>query len=152
MRLHAQLDLMAITQPTTPVARAGEDRKSSAALTWRMTAWVAGVFSVLVGASMLVGRFQAGWGAPLESAQLKQLKEELGANPTDEHKKQSIRDLDLRLRQKHFSHLARFRTGARLLAGGSVVFLLAMYQVASVEKLRPRPKPRSGTAQDARMS
>lgn len=97
---------------------------------------------------MLVGRFQAGWGAPLESAQLKQLKEELRATPTDERKKQSIRDLDLRLRQKHFSHLARFRTGARLLAGGSVVFLLAMYQVASVEKLRPRPKPRSGTAQE----
>ena len=139
---------MAIKQSTTPVAHAGENPVSTAALAWRMTAWVAGVFSVLVAVSMLLGRVQAGWSVPLESPQLKQLKEELQANPTDEHKKQSIRDLDLLLRQAHFRHLARARTGAWFLAGGGVIFVLAMYQVASVEKQRPRPKPRSGAPQD----
>ena len=134
---------MAITQSTTPVAPASDNPASSAALGWRMTAWVAGVFSVLVAVSMLVGRIQSGWGVPLESPQLKQLKEKLRANPTDEHKKQSIRDLDLQLRQLHFRHLARFRSGSWMLAGGGVVFLLAMYQAASLEKQRPRPKSRS---------
>src|SRR5690242_4849099 len=105
---------MAITQSTTPVAPANGSPVSSAASAWRMTAWVAGVFSGLLAVSMLLGRVQAGW-VPLsgmESPQLKQLKDELRANPTDEHKKQSIRDLDLRLRQEHFRHLARFRSGS----------------------------------------
>ena len=113
-----------------------------------MTAWVAGVFSVLVALAMLLGRFQAGFGVPLESSQLKQLKEELRLNPSDEQKKRSIRELDLRLRQQHFRHLARARSGAWFLAGGSVLFLLAMYQAASLEKKRPRPKSRVGTPQE----
>ncbi len=131
-----------------PAAAARETPGAMAALTWRMTAWVAGVFSVLVALSMLVGRFQAGFGVPLESPQVKQLKEELRLNPSDEQKKRSIRELDLQLRQQHFRHLTRARSGAWFLAGGGVVFLLAMYQVASLEKQRPRPKPRVGSPQE----
>jgi outer membrane protein assembly factor BamB len=113
-----------------------------------MTAWVAAVFSVLVGVMMLLGKLQAGSHVLLESPQLKQGKEALRLNPADEQKKQSIRDIDLQLRQKQFRHLARVRSGAWLLLGGAVVFLIAMYQVARVENHRPRPKPRSDSPQE----
>jgi outer membrane protein assembly factor BamB len=113
-----------------------------------MTAWVAAVFSVLVGVMMLLGKLQAGSHVLLESPQLKQGKEALRLNPADEQKKQSIRAIDLQLRQKQFRHLARVRSGAWLLIGGAVVFLTAMYQVARVENHRPRPKPRSDSPQE----
>jgi outer membrane protein assembly factor BamB len=113
-----------------------------------MTAWVAAVFSVLVGVMMLLGKLQAGSHVLLESPQLKQGKEALRLNPADEQKKQSIRDIDLQLRQKQFRHLARVRSGAWLLVGGAVVFLVAMYQVARLENHRPRPERRSDSPQE----
>jgi len=113
-----------------------------------MTAWVAAGFCLLVSLGMLWVRLQSGWGLPLASPQLTQLKEELRSNPTDEHKKESIRALDLQLRRQHFRQVARFRSGAWLLAGGGLVFLVAMYQVARLEPHRPRPKPRSGSPQE----
>jgi outer membrane protein assembly factor BamB len=113
-----------------------------------MTAWVAAVFSVLVGLVILWGHLQGRSRVLLESRQLKQQKEELRQNPVDEQKKQGIREMDLRLRQQQFRHVTRVRSGAWLLAGGAVVFLVAMYQVARLENHRPRPKPRSNSPQE----
>ncbi|SPE61417.1 Pyrrolo-quinoline quinone (modular protein) [Verrucomicrobia bacterium] len=139
---------MAGAPQTPPVIRLRENPSSTAALTWRLTAWVAAVFSALVGFALLLVNLRTGSRAPLESPQLSQLKDELRRSPGDEEKKRDIRELDLRLRQQHFRHLARDRSGRWLLAGGSLVFLLSMYQVARLEKQRPRPKPRSGTPQE----
>src|SRR5262245_38831394 len=97
------------TPQTAPGARQHKGPASTAALTWRMTAWVAAVFSVLVGVMMLLGKLQTGSHVLLESPQLKQRKEALRLSPAEEQKKQSIRDLDLQLRQKQFRHLAQVR-------------------------------------------
>jgi len=113
-----------------------------------MTAWVAGAFSVLVGLAMLLSHIQTQLNAPLQSPQLKQYKEELRLNPADEQKKQSLREVDLRLRQQHFRQLARVRSGAWLVVGGIVVFLFAMYQVARLENRRPRPERKSDSPQE----
>jgi outer membrane protein assembly factor BamB len=135
--------------PQTPaVILSRENPAATALLTWRLIAWVAAAFSVLVGLALLLAHLRAGSRAPLESPQLAQFKDELRQNPADEQKKRDIRDLDLRLRQQHFRHLARATSGRWLLAGGSLVFLLSLYQVARLEKQRPRPKPRSGPPQE----
>lgn len=112
-----------------------------------MTAWVAAAFFVLVGLVMLWGHLQGRSRVLMESRQLRQQKEELRLNPSDEQKKQGIREMDLRLRQRQFRHVGRVRSGAWLLAGGAVVFLVAMYQVARLENNRHRPKARSDSPQ-----
>jgi outer membrane protein assembly factor BamB len=113
-----------------------------------MTAWVAAVFSIVVGVVMLLGHLQGRSRVLLESRQLRQLKEEPRLNPVDEQKKQGLREMDLLLRRQQFRHVARVRSGAWLLVGGAVMFLVAMYQVARLENRRPRPKPRSDSPQE----
>jgi outer membrane protein assembly factor BamB len=111
--------------------------------TWRLAAWVAGVFSVLVGLTMLYGRFSVRAEDPLKSPQLKELKEKLRLNPVDEQLKKSVRELDLRLRQRYFRQLSQMESGVYLLLGGVVVFAFAMKQGARAQRLLPMPKPRA---------
>lgn len=115
---------------------------------WRLTAWVAAAVALLTGLALLGAKLQTGNAAPLQSEELKQLKVELQQNPKSEPLKQHIRSLDLQLRQAHFRHLARFRVGTWLLAGSSVLFLLCRYQLAGLEKYRPRPTRRTGSAEE----
>ena len=93
---------------------------------WQLIAWVAGVFSVLVGLTMLLGRLSIRAEDPLKSPQLKQYKEKLRLNPADEQTKQRIRQLDLQLRQRYFRQLSRMGSGVYLLLGGLTVFVLAV--------------------------
>ena len=109
---------------------------------WRLTAWIAGVFSLLVGLTMLYGRLSVRAEDPLKSPQLKELKEKLRLNPMDEQLKQRVRELDLRLRQRYFHQLSQIESGVYLLLGGVVVFAFAVKQGARARKLLPMPKPR----------
>jgi outer membrane protein assembly factor BamB len=116
---------------------------------WRLTAWVAAVFTTLVGLGMLVSHFRAKPDDPLKSPQLQQYKDQLKLNPADEALKQRIRQLDLQLRQRHFRHLSQTRLGACFMSGGAVLLVLAASQVARLEKRRPRPCPRAQAATDS---
>ena len=78
---------------------------------WPLAAWVAGVFSVLVGVTMIAGRLSIRAEDPLKSPQLVELKEKLRLNPADEQIKQRIRQLDLQLRQRYFRQLSRMESG-----------------------------------------
>jgi len=63
-----------------------------------LAAWVGGVFAVLMGVTLLAGYVRAKADDPLKSPQLREYKEKLRLNPTDEQTKQRIRQLDLQLR------------------------------------------------------
>ena len=107
-----------------------------------MVAWVAGVFSVLVGLTMILGRLHVRAEDFLKSPQLADYKEKLRLNPADEQAKQRVRHLDLQLRQRYFRHLSQTESGVYLLLGGVVVFVLAVKQAVRGQRRLPMPQPR----------
>ncbi len=119
---------------------------------WRMTAWVAGVFSVLVGLTMIFGRLSIRAEDPLKSPQLKEYKEQLRLNPSDEQIKKRVRQLDLRLRQRYFRQLAQMESGVYLLLAGVVVFVLAIKQGARCQRPLPMPQPKPDASEQATRS
>ena len=125
------------TAALTPTA--GED---TAGRTWRLVAWIAGVFALLVGINLLAGHVRAKATDPLKSPQLKAYKEQLRLSPTDKQLKQNIRTLDLELRQSYFRHLSQMGFGIYLLLGGAAIFVLAVTQGSRHRKQLPMPKPR----------
>ena len=112
-------------------------------LAWRLTAWVAGVFSLLVGITLLVEHTRAKPNDLLQPPQLIAAKEQLRLDPTNPQLKQDIRELDWRLRQRYFRHLALMGFGVHLLAGGVIVLVLAMMQAARCRKRVPLPGPKA---------
>ncbi len=110
--------------------------------TWQMTARVAGVFSVLIGLTMVVGRVSIRAEDPLKSPQLQEYKEKLRLDPADEQIKQRIRQLDLQVRTRYFRLLSQTESGVYLLLGGVAVFLLAVKQGARWQRHLPMPQPR----------
>ncbi|MCX6927260.1 MAG: PQQ-binding-like beta-propeller repeat protein [Verrucomicrobia bacterium] len=113
---------------------------------WQLTAWLAGVFSVLVGLTMILGRVSIRAEDPLKSPQLKEYKERLRLNPVDEQIKKHVRELDLRLRQRYFRQLTQMESGVYLLLSGVAVFILAVTQAARCQKQLPMPKPKAHTS------
>ena len=97
---------------------------------WRLVAWIAGVFSALVGLMMLAGYFRTPTIDPLKSPELKAYKEQLRLNPADEDLKQRIRQVDLQLRQRYFRLLSQRESGVYLLLGGAAVFVFAACRYA----------------------
>ncbi len=108
---------------------------------WWLAAWVAGVFSVLVGLTMIYGRLNVRAEDILKSPQVKEYKDKLRLNPVDEQIKQRIRQLDLQLRQRYFHRLSQMDSGVYLLLGGVACFLLAVKQGARFQRRLPMPKP-----------
>jgi outer membrane protein assembly factor BamB len=117
-----------------------------------MTAWIAGVFSVLVGFTMIFGRLSIRAEDPLKSPQLKEYKEKLRLNPTDEQIKQRVRQLDLQLRQRYFRQLSQMESGVYLLLGGVAVFVLAVMQGARYRKQLPMPQSKPDASEQATRS
>src|SRR5579871_4147218 len=90
---------------------------------WRMARIIAAVFSLAVALVMLFGQLGSKAIDPLNSPEVKTLKEKLRQNPADEPLKQQIRTLDLRLRARYFRRLSQNSSGVYLLLGGVAVFL-----------------------------
>ena len=142
-----------LTPPPDPAGGATDRSRASAACrNWRLAAWMAGVFSVLVGLTMIYGRLTVRAEDPLKSPQLKEYKEKLRLNPTDEQTKQRIRQLDLQLRQRYFRQLSQMGSGVYLLLGGVIVLVLAVKQAARYQRQLPMPKPRSDIADQSTRS
>jgi outer membrane protein assembly factor BamB len=115
----------------------------TAYVAWRLAGWVAGVFALLVGINLLVGHVRAKAEDPLKSPQLRAYKEQLRLSPADKQLKQSIRQLDLELRQRYFRHLSQMGFGVYLLLGGVVILVLAVTQGARCRRQLPMLKPKT---------
>ena len=107
-----------------------------------MAAWVAGVFTVLVGVTMVFSFLSIRAQDPWKSPKLAELKEKLRANPADEQIKQGVRQLDLQLRQRYFRQLSRLDSGVYMLLGGVALFVLAGKQAARSQRRLPMPQPK----------
>ena len=108
-----------------------------------LTAWVAGVFCLLVCGVMLYEHFAAATNDPWKSPQLLALREELAAQPKNKPLQEEMRQLDLKFRQKFRRRLALDKTGAWLLLGGGLALVLAAAKAAALKKplLPPQSKP-----------
>jgi outer membrane protein assembly factor BamB len=122
-------------------------RPDSAYQTTVRTMIVAGAFSALVSALLLADYARRRAEDPSEDRQYQALKVALGKEPTDDGLKTEIRQLDLRLREE-YSRGRRFAaSGAWLLLGGIVVFLIAAKCASTMRRKLPMPHPQV-TAED----
>ena len=119
---------------------------------WWLAAWVGGVFAVLMSITLLAGYVRAKADDPLKSPQLREYKEKLRLNPTDEQTKQRIRQLDLQLRQRYFRQLSQRGSGVGLLLGGVAVFVVAVTQGARYRRQLPMPQPKPDAPEQATRS
>jgi len=126
--------------PGMPKNSAKRPRQSGLETLWRMTGWVAGVFCVLVGLVMMGQHLGSDASAPLQSPELKELKQKLRLTPENEPIKQQIRALDLQLRRQYFRQLSQLSSGVYVILGGVAVFVFAFSKSASYQKLLPMPK------------
>ena len=119
------------------------NRHSSNDTSWDHTAKgiaiVAGVYSLIVAALLLLNLVINQWGHPekehVYSTVLEEKKARLEQDPQNEALKQEIRRLDLETRQGYFQRKAFSERGKYLLLVGVVIFLLAMQRVASRESI-----------------
>jgi outer membrane protein assembly factor BamB len=109
----------------------------AAARAWRRTAWVSGMFCLVLGAVLLAGHLSVKTEDPLRSPRLKELKNQLKLNPTDEAAKEQIRQLDLKLRERYFRQIAQSHSGFYLLIGGAVLFLFAARRASDLQRQPP---------------
>lgn len=134
--------------PSQPATAPALDRPQ-AARAWRLTAWVAGVFALVVGVAMLIGHLGSRAEDPLKSPLLKEYREKLRLSPADEQMKQRIRALDLQLRRQYFRQLSQMESGVYLLLGGVIIFVLATTQAARHQRRPPLPGARPEDADQA---
>jgi len=90
------------------------------------TAWIAGVFSMIVGIIMLLNYWQLKTTDPLESAALKALVEQLQDDNTNDALKVEIRNLDLMSRNAFFTKQWQIESGAWLLIAGIVILVISL--------------------------
>ncbi|HSU57511.1 MAG TPA: PQQ-binding-like beta-propeller repeat protein [Candidatus Dormibacteraeota bacterium] len=106
-----------------------------------MSAWVSAVFTLVVAATLLLRNWSIRYEQPLASPQLKQARERLKLNPSDEKLKWEVRQLDLKLREEYFGELATKKSGVYLLIGASIVFVLSVGQLQKLRSQPPMPGP-----------
>ncbi len=105
-----------------------------------LTAWIAGLFCLVVGGVMVYEHFAAATNDPWKSPQLLALKDKLAAEPNNQSLQKQIRQMDLEFRQKFRRRLALDKTGGWLLAGGVLALVLAAGQAAALKKPLPQPQ------------
>ncbi|MBI4977199.1 MAG: PQQ-binding-like beta-propeller repeat protein [Spirochaetes bacterium] len=112
----------------------------------RTTAFIAGIFSAIVAAMLLIGFFQRIVLNPLSLPATESVISELKNNPANETIKSSVRELDLLARKAFFTSLSFTDRGALLLAAGIGTLLLMLHLM---KELRPAvPSAGPGTAPD----
>ena len=133
-------------QPSVAPRRQGGEAGFRA---WLFAGWVAAVFALLVGVNLVMEQVRAKSNDPFKSPELRALKEQLRLKPTDKQLKQTIRELDLRLRTRYFHHLSQMNTGVWLLLGGTAAAVFAARQAGACRKRLPMPGPKSEEADKA---
>lgn len=109
------------------------------------TAYIAGIFSLVICSVMLLNYWQLVTTDPLESEILKSLVERLQEDTNNEELKLEIRNLDLMARSAYFTNQWQIRSGAYLLIGGIIimVFALRIYYSSKAEIIQPEAKDSS---------
>jgi outer membrane protein assembly factor BamB len=104
------------------------------------TAWVAGLFCVVLCAVMLYNHVTASTNDPWKSPQLIALKEKLVTEPKNEAVKKEIRRLDFEFRQHYRRRLALNGLGGWLLLGGALLLVVTSRQARELSRKPPLPQ------------
>ncbi|NCO35220.1 MAG: PQQ-binding-like beta-propeller repeat protein [Armatimonadetes bacterium] len=107
----------------------------------RTTAFVSGVFSLWVGASLVWNSLQLRVANPLDSVQLAQLKKNLEQQPGDESLKLQIRKLDYQLRREFSGRRKMNVNGSYLLLAGLLALLASLKVIENHRRQLPMPQP-----------
>ena len=105
------------------------------------TAFVSGIFAVIILGMLVVNYLQIRLLAPLREERLAVLKVELLDEPKNEQLLSEIRELDLTIRKDTLRRRDFSRRGAMLLFGVVVVFLISLKCVKSCRETLPCPSP-----------
>ncbi len=103
------------------------------------TAYIAGIFSIIISSIMLLNYWQLVSSDPLESEALKSLVERLQEDTSNEELKHEIRNLDLMARNAYFTNRWQIRSGSYLLVAGIVITVIALrvYYASKAEIIKP---------------
>ncbi|QDV41798.1 outer membrane biogenesis protein BamB [Stieleria neptunia] len=107
-----------------------------------LSAVVAGVFSTLVGAILVIDGMNRLNKVPLEATAFIELRQQFLEQPDNKPLRQEIQSLDLALRQEYFREQRFTERGSYLLLGGVLVTLLLSKWAATLHRRLPRPKPK----------
>jgi outer membrane protein assembly factor BamB len=114
-----------------------------------LTAWVAGVFCLVVCGVLVYEHFAAAANDPWKSPQLRALTEKLVIEPKNRPLQEEIRQLDLKFRRKFRRRLALDQSGGWLLLGGGFALVLAAAKAAALKKTIPLPQPKTDAGQQS---
>lgn len=103
------------------------------------TAVVAGVFACAVAALMAADFIGRGNYELFDTTEYLTLKQQLQQDPQNAELRESMRQLDLRLRASYFQHRRFMMTGCYLLIGGVVVCVVASRWAAALRPKLPHP-------------
>jgi outer membrane protein assembly factor BamB len=107
------------------------------------TAYISGIFTVLVALLLLLNYLQIKTNKPLESKSMELLIERMKDEPNNEELKQEIRNLDLMARKAFFTNQWQINTGRYLLLFGAIVFIVALRYYYSLIFKKEKPKKQS---------
>ena len=105
------------------------------------TAWVAGVFSLIIGILMTLDFADRGKFELFDSPQYLELRQQLQSQPGNAELQQAMRDLDLQLRESYFRNRQFLAQGMYMLLGGVIVALVAARWAAALREHPPHPRP-----------
>jgi outer membrane protein assembly factor BamB len=128
---------------------AAVSRESTLTRACAATALTAALFCLVVLGVLLVQHFRAKTDDPLKFPPIMALKDQLRATPKDEQLKQTIRAVDLQLRERFFRFVALNREGRWLILGGMVMVVLAGKRAARLWSKVWLPAPNPELAQQA---
>jgi outer membrane protein assembly factor BamB len=134
--------------PTEPTVNVPQTAAPSLPITlahaWHLAAWIAGLFSVIVGLLLLVGYVRIRSDNPLTSIVIVDLKAKLREAPTERTLTDQIRQADFAQRNRYFKYQSRKKAGVFLLFGGVAALVLSVRSKDALRKSLPHPKPNPG--------
>jgi len=121
-----------------------------ARLAARGTAWVSGLFSLIVATLLFANVLQLRSTTPLDNSVLTRSRDRLLENPEDDPLAEDIRALDLMARKAYFTRRWQIRTGSYLLLGGAVVFMASVALLGFLNAGPPVPAAERRPREEAR--
>ncbi len=104
-----------------------------------LTAIVAGLFSIVVAALLVVDYTRRSNDLALELPEYQTLKQQLSQEPDNTSLREQIRKIDFQLREEYFRQRRFTSHGAYLLAGGVVFWLITLRLAFTLRRKLPKP-------------
>lgn len=106
-------------------------------LFWSRTAWIAGIFALLICVLLIFNYIQYKKSDPINMSVMNTLVERLYQNPDDAALREQIRSLDLLWRKAYFTSQWQIRTGGLFLLAAVALVIISMQVIEYRKKINP---------------